>query len=48
MPKQKPKELSHKDVWALIFATYRATFPYLLVFILVMLFATWFITEVIL
>lgn len=35
-----------RDVLRLIMATYRATLPYFLVFLLVMALATWLITEV--
>jgi hypothetical protein len=41
----KPK-LDKRDVIALIWATYRATLPYLLVFLVAFLFVTWLITDV--
>jgi hypothetical protein len=41
----RPK-LTNRDTWRLIFATYRESFPYLLVFILGMLAATWLVTVV--
>ena len=41
----RPK-LTNFDTWRLIFATYRESFPYLLVFILGMLVATWLVTVV--
>ena len=41
----RPK-LTNSDTWRLIFATYRESFPYLLVFILGMLAATWLVTVV--
>lgn len=41
----RPK-LTKGDTWRLIFATYRESFPYLLVFILGMLAATWLVTVV--
>ena len=41
----RPK-LTNLDTWRLIFATYRESFPYLLVFILGMLAATWLVTVV--
>lgn len=41
----RPK-LSRGDTWRLIFATYRVSFPYLLIFVLGMLAATWLVTTV--
>jgi hypothetical protein len=41
----RPK-LTAWDTWRLVFATYRESFPYLLVFILGMLAATWLVTVV--
>lgn len=39
--------LSRRDIIALILATYRSSFPYLLVFIAGLLLATWFFTEIV-
>ena len=41
----RPK-LRKRDVFALIWATYATTAPYLLVFVLLFLLAIWFVTEV--
>ncbi|MEM7736057.1 MAG: hypothetical protein AAF267_09735 [Deinococcota bacterium] len=41
----KPK-LDKRDVLALILATYRATLPYLLVFIILFVVGIWLVTEV--
>ncbi|MEM6427957.1 MAG: hypothetical protein AAF708_01865 [Deinococcota bacterium] len=41
----KPK-LDKRDVLALILATYRATLPYLLIFIIVFVVGIWLVTEV--
>lgn len=41
----RPK-LTQRDTWRLIFATYRVSFPYLLIFVLGMLAATWLVTTV--
>lgn len=41
----KPK-LDKRDVIALIWATYRVTLPYLIIFIVVFLLITWLITDV--
>ena len=41
----RPK-LTARDTWRLVFATYRVSFPYLLVFVLGMLIATWLVTTV--
>jgi hypothetical protein len=41
----RPK-LTRRDTWRLIFATYRVSFPYLFVFVLGMLIATWLVTTV--
>lgn len=38
--------LTSRDTWRLIFATYRVSFPYLLIFVLGMLAATWLVTTV--
>ena len=46
-PGHDPKPLGNRDIWALIMATYRSSFPYLLIFVAGMLFATWLLTEVI-
>ncbi len=42
---ERPK-LSARDVWSLIFSTYRTSLPILLLIIAVMLLATWFVTTV--
>ena len=43
----KPKaKLTGKDVFVLTLKTYWASVPYVLLFILVMLVATWLVTEV--
>jgi hypothetical protein len=42
---EKPK-LDKRDVIALIWATYRATLPYLIIFLVAFLFVTWLVTEV--
>ncbi len=44
---EKRRKLSARDIWALIAATYRASFPYLLLVIAVMVLLTWFITVVV-
>lgn len=41
----RPK-LTSRDTWRLIFATYRVSLPYLLIFVLGMLAATWLVTTV--
>jgi len=41
----RPK-LRRRDVLALVWATYKTTAPYLLLFLLLFLLATWFVTEV--
>ena len=41
----RPK-LTKRDTWRLIFATYGVSFPYLLIFVLGMLAATWLVTTV--
>jgi hypothetical protein len=41
----RPK-LTTRDTWRLILATYRVSFPYLLIFVLGMLIATWLVTTV--
>jgi len=45
MASGRPK-LTNRDTWRLILATYRVSFPYLLVFVLGMLIATWLVTTV--
>ena len=42
---EKPK-LDKRDVIALIWATYRATLPYLIIFLVAFLFVTWLVTDV--
>jgi len=42
---EKPK-LDKRDVIALIWATYRATLPYLIIFVVAFLFVTWLVTDV--
>jgi hypothetical protein len=39
--------LTRREVLSLIFATYRTSFPYLLIFMIGLLIATWFFTEVV-
>lgn len=41
----RPK-LTKRDTWRLVFATYRVSFPYLLIFVLGLLAATWLFTNV--
>lgn len=41
----RPK-LSRRDTWHLVWATYRDSFPYILIFVVAMLVATWFVTTV--
>jgi len=40
----RPK-LNRRDIVHLILATYRTTFPYVLLFVLVILIVTWLLTE---
>ena len=42
---EPPARLSRRDTWRLVFATYRATFPYLLVTVLGLTLATWIVTT---
>ena len=42
-----PPRLGRRDVWRLIWATYAATFPIFLVFLLGLALATWIVTELI-
>ena len=42
-----PEPLTGRDIWSLIVATYRTSLPYLLIFVALMLLATWFFTEVV-
>ncbi|MDZ7704010.1 MAG: hypothetical protein U5L04_05940 [Trueperaceae bacterium] len=44
----KRPDLDSTDIWALILATYQVTLPYLIIFVVLMLFATWLITDVLL
>lgn len=46
-PAPEAEPLTRREIWSLILATYRTSFPYLLIFILGMLFATWLFTEVV-
>jgi hypothetical protein len=39
--------LGRRDIWRLIFATYRDTFPIVLVFVLALSLVTWLITELV-
>jgi|GEM_PF-5517296 len=41
------RSFSSKEIWGLILATYRASFPYLLIFLALLLLATWFLTEIV-
>jgi hypothetical protein len=45
MADERPK-LTSRDVWALIWATYKTSLPYLLVFLLLFSLGVWFVTEV--
>jgi hypothetical protein len=45
--KPRGKALSPREIWRLIAATYRTSFPYLLVFVAGLLLATWLITELV-
>jgi len=38
--------LRTRDVWALIWSTYRTSAPYLVVFLLLFVLAVWLVTEV--
>lgn len=44
-PEGRP-ELSRRDVWRLIFATYRASLPYFLITLASLILATWLLTRV--
>lgn len=44
---QESKLFTRQEIQNLILATYRMSFPYLLVFILGLLLATWVFTEII-
>ncbi len=44
-PESRP--LNRKEIWRLIFATYRASFPYLLIFLLGLLVTTWVLTALV-
>jgi len=39
--------LKVRDILALILATYKASFPYILLIVLTLLVITWFLTEVV-
>ena len=43
----KKPQLTRREIVSLILATYRSSFPYLLIFIVGLLIATWFFTEVV-
>lgn len=43
----KKPQLTRREILSLILATYRSSFPYLLIFIVGLLIATWFFTEVV-
>ena len=43
---ERPK-LSTKDILGLIFRAYRDTFPYVLIFVLLLTVGTWILTEVV-
>ncbi len=45
-PEERPR-LTFRDVVALIWATYKTSAPYLVVFLLLFLLAVWFVTEVV-
>lgn len=42
---ERPR-LTPRDVRALVWATYKTSFPYVMVFVLLFLGAVWFVTEV--
>lgn len=42
---EPPARLSRRDTWRLVFATYRATFPYLVATVLGLVLATWIVTT---
>jgi hypothetical protein len=44
-PNEERPRLSRRDVWRLIFATYRATLPLFLVVLLALILATWIVTT---
>ena len=44
-PNDDRPRLSRRDVWRLIFATYRATLPLFLVVLLALILATWIVTT---
>lgn len=46
MPDDERPKLTRRDVWALIWATYKTSAPYLLIFLLAFAAAVWFVTEV--
>lgn len=41
------RRLSPRDIWGLIFSSYRSSLPYLLVFIGGLLLVTWIVTELV-
>lgn len=43
----RPNRLTRRDVWVLIWRTYKTSFPYVMLFVLVLIVVTWLITEVI-
>ena len=45
--RRAPPKLTGKEILILILRTYRVSFPYVLLFVLVMLVVTWLITEVV-
>jgi hypothetical protein len=45
-PQRGKPQISRADTWRLVWETYKASFPYLLVFIIAMLGATWLVTSV--
>lgn len=47
MEPTEKKPLTRREIFALILATYRTSFPYLLIFIVGLLVATWVLTEVV-
>lgn len=44
-PNEERPRLSRRDVWRLVFATYRATLPLFLVVLLALILATWIVTT---
>lgn len=45
-PSEERPKLTTRDVWALIWASYKTSAPYLLIFLVLFIAAVWFVTEV--